>query len=509
MPYPDAGCQLRGVADKPGIHVLIGGPGLARGRSAEAADAPGRAVADDPFHEAGHLVGNPGVKGVAEGGVLFFQHLAGAVHNLFDEKSLGHPAAVGKSRICPGQLKGGDAGGSQGQGEVFDQGGGETQSLGQVNGVGCPYLLQDLDGGDIPGVHQGISKRGWAFKLIVVVLGCPILHGGGAAEMNRLVKDHGGRGHSLFKGGGINKGLESRAGLTAGLGRPVELALLEIRAAHHCPDISGFHLHGDQGGLGQGVGVLALTDGPFGGAALYGHVGGLLQVLVKGGVDAESAGQEGFAAILAFDVGLDMFNEIIVFNRPFLGRIPEQGLFIGFLRRSGGDVAFFCHAIQNVELPVFGQLEIAERGIAARRLRQSGKESDLCKVQILNPLVEIDLGRGLDPIGAAAEIYLVEIDVEDLFLAQGGVDAVGENCFLDFAGVGFFRGQQECPGDLLGYGAAPLAPFSGTKIVEKRPDDRPGVNPAVLIKPGVFRGHKGLGEQLRHGGERDKGSVFP
>src|SRR3546814_20058746 len=82
-------------------------------------------------------------------------------------------------------------------------------------------------------------------------------------------------------------------------------------------------------------------------------------------------------------------------------------------------------------------------------MRISDWSSDVCSSDLL---VEIGAGGGLDAIGVAAEENLVEVELEDLLLAQHVLDAPGEEGFLDLAGVAQFVGQQQVLRHLLGDG---------------------------------------------------------
>src|SRR5439155_25996306 len=69
----------------------------------------------------------------------------------------------------------------------------------------------------------------------------------------------------------------------------------------------------------------------------------------------------------------------------------------------------------NVSLPNLcpGQVERVE---AARKLRQSGEQRGLREVEIPRAHAEVHARRGLDPVGAASVVDVVEVQLEDLVL---------------------------------------------------------------------------------------------
>ncbi len=92
-----------------------------------------------------------------------------------------------------------------------------------------------------------------------------------------------------------------------------------------------------------------------------------------------------------------------------------------------GDVAIFQHAADHIIAAIVEALRIA-----AGSFRQRGQESRLGHGQLVETLVEIVQRGGGDAIGAAEE-DLVEIELEDMILGEGLLDAEGEDRLLDLA----------------------------------------------------------------------------
>ena len=65
--------------------------------------------------------------------------------------------------------------------------------------------------------------------------------------------------------------------------------------------------------------------------------------------------------------------------------------------------------------------------------------------------------RGVDSVGAAAEIDAVQIELEDLVLAELALQRQRQDRFLDLAPEGAVVGQEDVARQLLGDGRSALA----------------------------------------------------
>jgi hypothetical protein len=68
-----------------------------------------------------------------------------------------------------------------------------------------------------------------------------------------------------------------------------------------------------------------------------------------------------------------------------------------------------------------------------RPLGQGGEQRAFLQGQVLRLLAEIAAGRELDPPGAAAEINRIEVELEDLRLAQRVLDPRRHDHLADLA----------------------------------------------------------------------------
>ena len=169
------------------------------------------------------------------------------------------------------------------------------------------------------------------------------------------------------------------------------------------------------------------------------------------------------------------------------------------------------------------------RVIPGRRLGQTGEERGLGDRQLVERLVEVVERRGGDAVGADAEIDLVEIELEDLVLGEGVLDAEREQRLLDLAAQRDLAAQEEVLGDLLGDGRSPDRPAIVPQPLEvgedgaqdaragRFPDGRRSSCPRPRGRPGsgVWGSPRPVRRSASHertppsGGRRRRGSGSP
>ncbi len=180
--------------------------------------------------------------------------------------------------------------------------------------------------------------------------------------------------------------------------------------------------------------------------------------------------------------------------------VDLEGLGFCNPRLLGADVAVLGHLIEDPIAPLGGLLRLAEGMVVVGRLRQRGEIRGLLEFQLGELLAEIVERRGSNPIRSDAEIDLVEIELEDLLLGEGPLDADGENRLLQLAIQVLLARQQEVLGDLLRDGGgtlrAPLAPV--LEILVERAGDAREVESAVLEEAPVLRRQEGVDDDLWH-----------
>ena len=81
------------------------------------------------------------------------------------------------------------------------------------------------------------------------------------------------------------------------------------------------------------------------------------------------------------------------------------------------------HALQHIVAPDHRPVWIGQRIAARRELRNRGEHGRLRQVELIQALAVIELGRGGDAVRAITEENLVQVELEDLVLAQFALKA--------------------------------------------------------------------------------------
>src|SRR3546814_10399537 len=89
---------------------------------------------------------------------------------------------------------------------------------------------------------------------------------------------------------------------------------------------------------------------------------------------------------------------------------------------------------------------------AGRELRERGQRSHFVQVEFVDLLAVVELRRRGDAVGAVAEERLVQVQLEDLVLAQLALHLHRQQHFGELAGVGDLGAEEELARDLLGDG---------------------------------------------------------
>jgi hypothetical protein len=136
-----------------------------------------------------------------------------------------------------------------------------------------------------------------------------------------------------------------------------------------------------------------------------------------------------------------------------------------------------------------------------RTFGQTGKERAFLKREFVRRLAEIAACRHLDAPGAAAQINEIEIELENLRLAERTLDPRRHDHLADLALVGQVFAHQQVLDDLLGDGRAALRPSRGGEIADEGANQAALVDSLMLIEAFVLGREKGLLHVLRDVGE--------
>ena len=124
------------------------------------------------------------------------------------------------------------------------------------------------------------------------------------------------------------------------------------------------------------------------------------------------------------------------------------------------------------------------------------------KRQVLRRFAKIAARRHLDAPGAAAEIDGIDIELEDVVLAQRAFQPRRHDHLADFALIGDVVADQEVLHHLLGDGRAALRAAGFGKIADEGADDAALVDAVMLIEAPVLGGDERLLHEIGNVGER-------
>ena len=170
------------------------------------------------------------------------------------------------------------------------------------------------------------------------------------------------------------------------------------------------------------------------------------------------------------------------------------------LRR--GDDAVLLHAIEHVGEAILGAVGMAVGIVIIRSLEQARQHGALGEREILRRFAEITARGHLDAPGGAAEIGRIEIQFEDLVLAQRVFEPRCHDHLADLALIGHVLADQEIFHHLLGDGRAALRPARIGQIADEGADDAALVDAVVLVEAPVLGGDEGLLHQIGNVAER-------
>ncbi len=312
--------------------------------------------------------------------------------------------------------------------------------------------------------------------------------------------DIGGR----LRGAALGVAVDERARPFHGV--PGHMHLLAV-TGQHCK--AGFFDPGDDAGLQPAQGALLaqfLAPGSLGapreagfraavavalviiGQAIEdGLVGHFLHVTGHGGGNAEAFGVS-VAAVAANHFRASHFRDVRCIH---LGRrhvvagvewLVQGGLVAGLV-----NLVQLVHAAQDPVAALFGAHRVGQWVEARGRLGQAGDHRHLCQAHVTDRLAVVDLGRGVDTVGAVAEVDLVHVQLKNLVLGQLPLDLQGQQNFVGLAREAALAGQEEVLGHLHGDGAAAGLNVPGFHQLGGRAHQAAGVH-AVVVEEIVVLG---------------------
>src|SRR6202022_1029300 len=149
------------------------------------------------------------------------------------------------------------------------------------------------------------------------------------------------------------------------------------------------------------------------------------------------------------------------------------------------------------------QLGEAARVVIGGRLGQGGQERRLGQRQVAGGAPEVSAGGGLYAVVAVREIDLVQVQLQDLLLAEDALDPARNDHLRELAA------ERAGPGEAVGEDVArklhrdragPLLQRERPQIAPDRSCHTAPVDAAVLVEALVLDGEERACQRRRHGG---------
>ena len=106
------------------------------------------------------------------------------------------------------------------------------------------------------------------------------------------------------------------------------------------------------------------------------------------------------------------------------------------------------------------------------------------------------------------EVYLVDIQLDNLLFAQAGFNLERQQHLVELAGQRFFLGQEKIARHLHGNRRRALLDPTRGEVGQRCPRNPQVIDAAVLEKAFVFGGNNGVNQRLRHLLEFDDRAPF-
>ena len=335
-------------------------------------------------------------------------------------------AAVGHHGIGPRQLIEIGFAAPQHGVEVGIQGGRDPQTAGQLHHLAQTSPLRQPQGHHVFGTRQPLGHAGAAATAAA------------ARHVTERCTGNGlGGGDPRRQGRQVGEQLEGGARLAQGL-HAIEAGAAVIAAAHVGQDRAGFGVHRDQGPLGEARGGGRPLQ-----EALELLLGQLLQRRLDGADHGVVAAGIGAAEVEAEAGALQLSDHVVAEERVTAvarlaagRRVNVEGAPLGIDQGLIAEPALLMHQFQHQVAPLqagAGVVRIAG-AVAIGTGQQTHQKRRLPHIQIRGRLAEVQLGRLLEAFGAQAQVGPIEIELEDLVLAEAHLQLQGHPQLPQLAG---------------------------------------------------------------------------
>ena len=278
----------------------------------------------------------------------------------------------------------------------------------------------------------------------------------------------------------IQEWFERRSGLPSAAPRAVELRLPEVPPADEGEDVARLGIDGHQRCLQVRLTEAAqpLADRLFGHRLQFRHKcrphGPVRRVIAAEPV-AELLPQEFLRVPAAWIVDARIRSN----RRPD----PSRGSF-----GLGGDESFLAHAGEHDVASLDGTVVVRPRRERGRRAREARDERAFGERQLTRRLAKQVPRHRLDAVDAATQIDAVQIQLEDFFLGELGVDHQRQHRLADLAAVGLLVRQKQRARELLRERAAALDRARFLDVAEHRASERDRIDARMPEEAVIFDG---------------------
>ncbi len=279
---------------------------------------------------------------------------------------------------------------------------------------------------------------------------------------------------------GIDEGLERRSRLTTTAPGAVERGRLEIAAADDREDTA-------RGGIERDECRLQVSNAQTRQSVRHGLLRHVLQRRKDGGVHFP-VGRPVAAELVAELLPQPLFRVAVACGgfgriRPDAQRLTPRG---GGVR--GRDVARRLHPIEHVLAAPARAVQVRPRRERGRRLDETRDQRRFGEREIARVLPEQARRHRLDAVEACAEIHAVQVELEDLRLAQARLEHERDDGFLQLAADRSLVREEQRARELLCQRRCALARFALTHVVEHRARKPQRIDAGVVVEPAVLGG---------------------
>jgi len=229
-------------------------------------------------------------------------------------------------------------------------------------------------------------------------------------------------------------------------------------------------------------------------------VGGALEIEVDRRLDRQARAVQARGAERVHQLAADLLDEAGgEVRRAREGRVAAdaRGTREGLAVRLRRDEPALQHLAQHIAPACLGLFWVTHGRVGRRPLWQSSQQRGLREIELRHLLAEVGSGRIADAVRAVPQIGVVQVDQQDLVLAETALHLEGQQHLPELAAPGALGREQHVLHHLLGDGARSLFDAAAAQVRPGGAQDGRDVEAGVLEEVCVLAGHEGLDHVLR------------